>query len=86
MVDQDVLAALILQRDSLIEELEECQKYRCADKDRNNEQVARIHKLEAALRAIEAGDTMAGRSDWTLADVIQEHYKIARNALAAEQI
>lgn len=42
-------------------------------------------RLEAALRAIETGDTMAGRSDWTLADVIQEHYKIARNAMAAEQ-
>lgn len=39
-------------------------------------------ELVAALRTILDGNTMAGRSDWSHADVIQEHYKIARRALA----
>jgi hypothetical protein len=38
-------------------------------------------RLETALKAISAGKTMAGRAEWTLADVIQEHYKIAAKAL-----
>jgi hypothetical protein len=38
--------------------------------------------LLAALKAISAGNTMQGRETWTHADVLQEHYRIARNAIA----
>jgi hypothetical protein len=38
--------------------------------------------LRAALTEINNGDTMADVVDYTHADVIQRHYKIARNALA----
>ena len=38
--------------------------------------------LVKALQQILEGNTMAGRTDFTHADVLQEHYKIARTALA----
>lgn len=38
--------------------------------------------LLEALQQISDGDTMQGRETWTHADVIQEHYKIARQAFA----
>ena len=37
--------------------------------------------MRAALETILDGDTMKGRETWTLTDVIQEHYRIARAAL-----
>lgn len=40
-------------------------------------------ELVAALQAILDGNTMVGRENWSHADVIQEHYKIARKALTA---
>lgn len=43
---------------------------------------ARNAELRAALETIHAGDTMAGRDSWAHADVLQEHYKICRAALA----
>jgi hypothetical protein len=43
--------------------------------------IASAPALLAALERIAAGDTMADRETWSLADVIQEHYKIARAAL-----
>ncbi len=43
--------------------------------------IASAPALLAALERIAAGDTMAGREMWSLADVIQEHYRIARAAL-----
>lgn len=43
--------------------------------------IASAPALLAALERIAAGDTMAGRDTWSLADVIQEHYRIARAAL-----
>lgn len=44
-------------------------------------------RLFNALTAICDGNTMriGGRTKWTLADVIQEHYKIAGNALEGLQ-
>ena len=43
--------------------------------------IASAPALMAALERIAAGDTMTGRETWSLADVIQEHYRIAREAL-----
>jgi hypothetical protein len=37
--------------------------------------------LMAALEKILEGDTTGWRETWSLADVIQEHYRIARAAL-----
>jgi hypothetical protein len=40
-------------------------------------------ELLAALEKISAGNTMSGKpAGWDHADVIQEHYKIAREAIA----
>ncbi len=38
--------------------------------------------MRTALKTILEGNTMAGKAEWSHADVIQEHYKIARTALA----
>lgn len=55
------------------------------ESDANAEFVVRAcnahEELVGALHMILDGNTMAGRENWTHADVIQEHYKIARKAL-----
>lgn len=38
--------------------------------------------MKMALESILAGNTMAGKTEWTHADALQEHYKIARKTLA----
>lgn len=38
--------------------------------------------MRKALETILEGNMMAGMTEWSHADVIQEHYKIARRALA----
>lgn len=43
--------------------------------------IAAAPELLEALRKILNGDTMQGQESWSLADVIQEHYKIARQAI-----
>jgi hypothetical protein len=48
----------------------------------NEHLLAENERLRAALEQIHAGELMRGRETWTLADVIQEHYRIARAALA----
>ena len=51
----------------------------------NTALIAAAPDLLAALLAISAGNTMQGRETWTHADVLQEHYRIARVALAKVQ-
>jgi len=43
--------------------------------------IAAAPELLAALETILEGNTMAGKAEWTHAEVIQKHYQIARNAI-----
>lgn len=45
--------------------------------------VSEHRALREALETIHTGQTMQGRTAWTHADIIQEHYAICRAALAA---
>jgi hypothetical protein len=44
--------------------------------------IAAAPELLDALKRILEGNTMEGREEWGFRDVIQEHYKIARAAIA----
>jgi len=49
-----------------------------------NEATAENARLRAALEEIHAGNTQSGKTEWTLGDVIQAHYKICRAALTGK--
>ena len=63
--------ALLAERDGYRQALETEKMLRASD----------VRELRAALETILEGAAPQGRETWTLADVIQEHYRIARAAL-----